>query len=474
MPSLWLLLALVITVLPAWVWLARLVPVGTTHRRLLVTGYALLLGMIGITVVMRLLSATGIPFSLTSIGSVAALILLMGLFAPQGWRTAAVQPAPAQAQLTRFQWVLVSLCLALLFSRLIALGVEVGTKPLFAWDAKQHWTKQAKVFYELGSIAPYVQFKEWLALGGQGVYTNVHPDYPITTSLLQTWVNVALGQWHDSLMNLPWILVWLAIGLIFYAQARIAGVERVTALAATYMVLSLPYLNTQIALAGYADVVLSLCFLAALGAFYNWSQHRDNWQAVLLMLCAASGLLIKNEGVFWLLSFAPGLVLVACGIRRGLVTLTALFAILVLVMVLMPENWVVAGQSLKQLSLHYRPAGWQPIYLSFLIHDNWHFFSYLLLAAILIFIWTLRKQSSILAPVAVVILSSFALYFFLYLFTRHSHGAVYFTSLNRVALQLMPAAAFFTLLAYSTLTQKDATLTPKNPPVTSENMPGDT
>ena len=95
----------------------------------------------------------------------------------------------------------------------------------------------------------------------------MHPDCPITTPLLQTWVNVALGQWHDSLMNLPWLLIWISLGLIFYAQARSAAIGPAISIAATYMVLSLPYLNVHVALAGYADLLLALCFLAALAAF---------------------------------------------------------------------------------------------------------------------------------------------------------------------------------------------------------------
>lgn len=452
-----LLLALVFTFFPAWIWLRRLVPLGIPCRGLLTSGYALLLGMMGITLVMRLLSLVGIPFSLSSVGSVAALIFLVGVMLPQGWRTAAIEKSPQphiSEKLARVQGILICLCLALLCSRLIALGIEVGTRPQFSWDGKQHWAKQAKVFFELGSVAAYVPIEEWLTVGTQDVYTNMHPDYAITTPLLQTWTNVALGEWHDSLMNLPWLLAWISLGLIFYAQARIAGIDSVVSAAATYMALSLPFLNTHVALAGYADLIMALCFLAAVCAFYNWSQHRQYWQAILFLLCSFAGLLVKNEGFFWLLSFLPGLVLVLCRIRFAIWTGAAMAVALLLLITLMPEDLVVAGHSLEQLSLRYRPAGWSALYHSFMLHDNWHFLSYLFLAAILILIWRPRTLGPTLAPVASVLLSAFALYFCLYLFTRYSFGAVRFSSLNRVALQLMPAAAFFTLLVYANLLEK--------------------
>jgi hypothetical protein len=58
-----------------------------------------------------------------------------------------------------------------------------------------------------------------------------------------------------------------------------------------------------------------------------------------------------------------------------------------------------------------------------------------------------------LAPVAAIVLSALALYLCLYLFTRYSFGAVRMTSLNRVALQLMPVVAFFTLLVYASVSR---------------------
>ncbi len=449
-----LLLALALTFFPVWVWLDRLVPVGTPSRYLLVSGYALLLGMIGITLVMRLVSFLHIPFSLTSIASVAGLIFFSGLVAPRKWRTSdvvALSDRNISEQLTWAQRVLICICLALIFSRLIALGIEVTTRPQFSWDGKQHWTKQAKVFFELGRVATYVPLEQWLALSTQDVYTNMHPGYPITTPLLQAWINVALDRWHDSLMNLPWLMTWIAIGLIFYSQARNAGIGSVISTASTYLVLSLPYLNTHVALAGYADLLLALCFLASVCALYNWSQRRQFWQAALLLLCAFSCLLIKNEGFFWLLALLPGVILVIYGIRFGMWFGAAVAVALFTTVALMPDHWVVAGHSMEELSLRYRPAGLSALYLSFLVHDNWHFLTYLFIAALFLLVWHFRRLGPPLAPLASVLLSAFALYFFLYLFTRYSFGAVRFSSLNRVALQLMPAAAFFTLLVYAKL-----------------------
>lgn len=454
--TLQLLLALIITCLPVWVWLERLVPVGATCRRLLIGGYTLFLGMMLVTLIMRFLSVIGVSFSVGSIGGVGAFVFFAGVLAPRSWRMTALpsQPAPVlNRQIAGIHRLVFGICLALLASRVLVLGLEIGTRPLFAWDALQHWTKQAKVFFDQGSTVPYVALNEWLAMGGKGVYTNMHPDYAITTPLLQTWTNVALGSWHDSLMSFPWLLIFVSLGLVFYAQARVAKIDSTTAIAATYMALSLPYLNVQVALPGYADLLVALSFLAAFAAFYNWSCDRQSWQALLCILCALCGLLVKNEGFYWFLTFGSGWLLASLGVKRGLLVGGTLLLGLLLVLRLMPDTWVIAGHSLQELSLGYRPEAWTAVYISFLKHDNWHFLSYLFLAALTMFIWHARQLAPMLAPVVAIVLSALALYLGLYLFTRYSFGAVRMTSLNRVALQLMPVVAFFTLLVYASVSR---------------------
>lgn len=445
-----LLLTLCACCLPTWVWLERLVPTALPARRLLLAGYSLLLGMIGITLIMRLLSALDIAFSIGSIGLAAAIVMLAGWFAPEAWRISesTSNTAPPHAAPTRWYYLVLAVCLALIAFRLIALGVEVSTRPTFAWDALQHWSKQAKVFYELGSTAPYVPFDQWLSSEGESVYTNVHPDYPITTPLLQAWTSTFLGQWHDSLVNIPWLLMYIALGLIFYSQARIAGLDTLSAAAGTYMLASLPYLNTHVALAGYADLLLSACYLGAFAAFANWSVNRSHGQAALMILSATACLLIKNEGFYWLLSLIPGIALALMGIRRGFIVIGSLAIALLLLLAILPEDLVIAGHTLAATSLQYRPEGLMPIALSFLVHDNWHFLAYLFVAALVLLPLLGRATVQSLTPAGAVILAALMLYLLLYLMTSFSQGAVVYTSLNRVALQLMPAVGFFTLLAY--------------------------
>lgn len=442
-----LLLALVISWLPAATWLSRLIPSGVPARLALISGYACLLGLLGTTLLMRLFSLLGVTWSLPSmaLGSLVILGLAFVYPARPGIEVAPGAPGGAM-RLTRLQQVLVVLCLALLASRLIALGLELGTRPITAWDAKQHWAKQAKVFFALKSTVPFVSLEQWLALGGDGVYTNMHPDYPIATPLLQAWIAVALGYWDNSLVNAPWLLMWSGIGLVFYAQARQAGANVPVALAACYMVLSLPYLNIHVALAGYADLLLALGYLGAVAAFGNWLQSRASWQMILALASGAGCLLVKNEGFYWLLSLAPGALLAIIGLRKGFVVLSVLALVLLLALYWLPADLSIAGHTLASMEFGYRPQSWLSIYLSSVVHANWHLLAYLFIFALLLVPIRARK----LIPLAAVLLAALCLYLTLYLFTDNAYGAVRFTSLNRVALQLIPAVGFFTLVVMMT------------------------
>lgn len=442
--------ALAISCVPAAAWLNRLIPAGVAARTSLIAGYSCLLGLLGTTLVMRLFSWLTLEWSLTAMGLVGLGVLGVALLLPaKTSEPNTLSPVHQSLQLSRMQQCFVALCLLLLATRLLALGLELTSRPVWAWDAKQHWTKQAKVFFELRSTVPFVSLEQWLAVNGEGVYTNMHPDYPIATPLLQAWIAVALGYWDNSLVNTPWLLMWLGIGFVFYAQARIAGAALPLALAATFMVLSMPYLNIQVALAGYADLLLALGYLASFAAFYAWTQTQARWQLLLALASGAGCLLIKNEGFYWFLSFAPGCLLTVIGVRKGLAWLAVAGGALLLVLTFMPPDLTIAGHSLASMDIQYRPESWYSIYLSAFIHDNWHFLVYLLTVALLV----VPLKARHLIPVAAVIVSALCLYLALYLLTSNAYGATRFTSLNRVALQLAPAIGFFVLTVFLAVTE---------------------
>jgi hypothetical protein len=384
---------------------------------------------------------------------VAALIVLLA--SARRWCIARGPDQPlapaANLRLSAQQQVLLVLLVLLIVLRLITLGLELVWRPLFPWDATMHWATKARVWFDAQSLVPFVENGQWLEQGGAGVFTDHHPGYPVTTPLLQMWVSLSLGRWDESLINLPWLLCCLGLLAAFYGQARAAGSTVLTATVFTYMLLSMPLLGTHVALAGYADLFLGAVYCAAMMAFHSWSLTRGRGQAMVAIFFALCCPLIKNEGLFWLLTFIPGVIVVLLPVRRALTLLAAGVVVLALALLLVPQDLAVAGHSLADLNLRYRHGAPAAIATSLWIQDNWHLLGYLLVALPPL-ASVLRKSASVkLAAIAVTLLSAIVLFLFLFLFTKYSMGAVHFDAVGRISLHLIPAMTFFCLLLWNEL-----------------------
>jgi hypothetical protein len=449
MDALFTLLALALPLLLGGLWLDLFVPKATSGRVALVWGNGLLIGLLAIPLLMRLLDALGVPLSFLATASLTSILALIAGLAHIFWKphtgNSPVPPlgAPRLPNSQKLFFLFFCLLIAL---RMTTLGLELLQRPLFPWDATMHWATKARVWFETGSIVPFVENNLWLELGGEGVFTDHHPGYPITTPLLQVWMNLAAGRWNESLMNLPWLLCLLALGVAFYGQMRAAGAWSTVAIAFTYMLLSMPLINTHVALAGYADLFLGACYCAAIMAFHNWTVRRQPWQAVLALLFAFSCTLIKNEGFYWLLTFAPALVVVLLPGRKAAMLLgIGLLALLVLLL-LLPGDFAIAGHSLNRLSLHYRPAALAGIAKGIWVHDSWHLFGYLLLCLLPVGLIIPRKKAGTYLGITAALASAVGLFLVLFLFTGYASGAVRFTAVGRISVQLVPSLLFLAAL----------------------------
>jgi len=243
-----LIIALTLPWMLGSIWLRLFIPAG--HRPLLL-GAGLMLGLLVVPVFMRLLDACGLPITFAYAGSITAIFVTGGLVANIVRSPIPISispPTPAWDTVTVWQKVFFGLLCAVIGARLISLGLEIIWRPLFPWDASMHWATKTKVWFDSYSINTFVDNDLWLKMGGKGVFTDHHPGYPITIPLLQVWINSAIGHWDESLMNLPWLLCFMALGLMFYSQARAAGVSATVAMVFTYFLLSMPLINTHVAL----------------------------------------------------------------------------------------------------------------------------------------------------------------------------------------------------------------------------------
>lgn len=449
-------MALAVPVLLGCSLIRLVVPYDTAARRALILGYGTLLGLLLTTLLLRLVDSMGLGLSF---GYTAVLALLLVALTPLFGRLtrrvlptpAPVPPAPTWSGLGSGGKALFGALLVLVLWRIGILAQEVWWRPLFPWDATMHWATKARVWFAQGEMVPFVTPSEWLQRAGDAVYTDRHPNYPPAIPLLQVWMSLAVAQWHESLINLPWVVAFSALGLAFFAQLRIAGLGLPLAMAATYILLSMPLINIHVALAGYADMFLGATFACAVMALHNWSVKRDRWQGGLMLLFAALCYLIKNEGAIWPMTLVPAIA-AAFMARREAAKLFVLFCLLGLFgWLVVPKDLELAGTTLTQLQPMFNVEALIGVITSTLVHASWHLFAYLLAMLIPLGALVPGVLTRELLPVTVALASAVGLFLFLFLFTGFGWAASDYSAVGRLSIQLAPGLAFLAALVFHKL-----------------------
>lgn len=442
------IVALALPVLLGALWLNLLVPAQVAARPALVWGNGTLIGLLLVPQILWGLDALGMPLSFATPAYLVGALVVAAAAAnlTRANRTQPAPPAvPVLMTLPMSHRVLFALLAMLLMARTATLGLEILWRPLFPWDATMHWATKAKVWYELGRMAPFVDNNVWLNLGGEGVFTDRHPGYPATIPLLQVWMNLAVGRWDESLMNLPWLLCFIALGSAFYGQLRASGVGALVAIGFTYILLSMPLLNIHVALAGYADLFLGAAFCGALMAFHNWLTTRQRWQGALALFFAIICLFIKNEGAPWALTFMPALALTVKTRHKAfkLALLSAL--VLALLAILVHKNPIVIATALAHVTqLHI--SGLTGTIKAIWLHDNWHLFGYMLLGIIPLGLLLPGAFARTYLGLVVALTCAVVMFLFLFLFTEFGAGASNFTGVGRLSIHLFPGMLFLCAL----------------------------
>ncbi|MDG4555194.1 MAG: hypothetical protein P9E24_13265 [Candidatus Competibacter sp.] len=431
----------------------------------LALGYGGVMGLLAVTLLLRVQAAVGLPLNFA--GPIAVLTLLALSGGWLAWRRPRRDP---DASSNGIHWrgqevwrrALFVVLLLWLGWRLADLAREIWWQPLYPWDAWTTWTVRPRVWSELRRLTPFVDPRHWLADPSNSAYTIHAWTYPYTAPLLVLWPTLAYGAWNETAANLPWLCAALALGFGFYGQARLWGVSSLTALIFTWLLLSLPLLDTHVALAGYADLWLAAVFGLAAIAFFQWARDGDRRQGWLALLLALACPTIKLEGTVWLLLFVPALLVAR--LRGGWLLALAGLALLV------GLGWWLAGgvvfsipglgefrltpaliqaPYLGRFTLGYR-GSWDPVVMNFLVLANWHLFGYLmLLAAGVAGVSVVRRgaarwERAELVFVATSLLALFVLFFL----TDAQLWAEQYTSINRVFLEFVPAFLFWILTVF--------------------------
>ncbi len=430
-------------------------------RAVLIAGYGQILGLLVATLALRIPDALGLgltPGPFIAVAAITALLaaLLQRFYAGNRPEHVAIAPSAVSVPLTTPQIAVLALIGALVATRMFLLGYEMVHRPMFAWDATMHWATKAKVWFAHSELIPFLDNGQWLQQESPLAYTDHHPDYPITLPLLQVWAALAIDRWSESLVNLPALLLPVSLAAILYGAGRCCHVPVFTAAVFSYLALSLPLLNIHLALAGTADLLLGVCYAGALVSLHLWNRER---RSGMLLLTLVLGLLctgIKNEGLFWALTLVPGFIVALAPPRIATALLLTGFLAGLAVLFVLPQDWAVAGHTLGELALGYRPGALPRLLEHLAATESWHLLVFI--AACLPFglVAACRHQSALAVP-AVAMATAVGLYLALFLFTRHSYGAIHFSSSGRIALHLVPASLFLAMLSWDVLVSRSRT-----------------
>lgn len=454
------MLALLIGLSLPWVvggvWAAFLVRGASSARIAIVLGYGYLLGVLALTVWMRVLGWLQVPFSWVSIAAPMLVVFALGawLVSRARRKQPVVTATGAVSRLTGMSRSLWWLFALFAFAHLALATVEVGLRPLYPWDAWTQWSTKARVWYALLEMVPFSDSNTWF---GGATYTDAAPGYPVNLPLLQVWMSMALGRWDDAMMNLHSVAFAAALALAFYGQLRLAGVAPVLSIFATYALLSLPLLDTHVALAGYADFPLAVFYGLAAIALWQWAITRDHSQAVLAIVLAIACPLTKNPGWLWLLTLLPA-VAITMAPRHG-VRIIAGFAVMAVVALI-----ISSAADITIFTYHVQVAPdpvLEPLWQNYFEFANWHLLWYLVPVIIALG----YRQLGAPAFVAGTSIVATGLAFLLFVFILSSAAAwvTDYSTVNRATLHIAPLLAFYvTRIAQALLDER------RSPRVTPE------
>ncbi|MGQ9659154.1 MAG: hypothetical protein ACUVT0_03465 [Thermochromatium sp.] len=435
---------------------------GTLGVWPLALGYGYWVALLAGASLLKLLSILGLR--------VAFWLLVLGFALVLGWAVRGLRPPVLGGFLSlRSVWprdarglgmrLLFVLLLSWIGLRFGVLALEVWWQPLFPWDAWTTWAVRARVWSELGRLVPFVAPEVWAGDNTGAVYTIEAWHYPALVSLLALWPTLAISGWNETVANLPWLGAAVALALGFYGQARLWGASALASLVALWGLISLPLLDTHVALAGYADLWLAGALGLSLMAFLQWTRTGDKRQAALCLALAATWPLLKLEGAVWLvLPIVAWMSMTAHRRRIGLVVMTALIlgvaiAWTIELRVEVPFIGLIEiGAEAIQLpfigrfELGYHPT-WGVFARMLLGLENWHLLGYLLLFGLGTALWRIARgeRTPWLLSGVVLVLGSLLLLWGLFFLTGAYRWAEQGTSLGRLLLHFMPLYVFFLL-----------------------------
>ena len=465
-PPLTLLLAAIAVVLPTFFGMAVLRL--TLNRNQLcfaaLVGHGFFIGHCLITVILRAIGAPNkqvdVSLAISLVAGLTALAIALLV-----WRRLKTDHQASIRPETSIQMGFASHALLTLIFSLVAIkqGLilnEVVTRPLWAWDAIDTWTKRAQDWYILSDSQYFTySLNENTWTSGPWVESLGNYPHPFTTNLISLWGMIVIGTHNTPATNIAWAFAPLAISLMVYGYLADQRHPRLLCVTAGYFIFSMPYTGVHAGLPGYADLWLA-GFLTSVVLLTSQGLKKRSLAFLAPALIAVLGVLTSKRTGIVLTGLSMPYVLMATiydsdiGIRTrlaygqlrigpvalGITVLSCLIFLLV---------WVAGfGDSLDTILMSNRLQFdahniFGPLAESFFYQSNWHFAG-MLFSIIFMFSLCTPKNENIAARSSFPFLEATTLTLLIIIISTYTFSAKYFaqaenmTTLNRSLMLITP------------------------------------
>lgn len=417
----------------------------------------------------------GLPW-LLGVGALAWILAALRLRV-----AAAADPLPQLPPVASIWRVVWWLLLALVVVRLALVGGEAALRPVFPWDAWSAWAVKPKTWMLLGHAEPFVPMVDWLSHPQAATRTMMAWNYPELLAWIEVWFASGAGGWNEPLVNLAWSGALAAFALALYGHARALGLQAGWAMVLVYALVSLPLIDTHVALAGYADLWIAVTLGLAVMAWTRWIRLRQPGQLLLAIALALCLPAIKLEGAVWLMAFLAVVILEWIPRRWRWWVPVGLVGLLLIALAFGGFNLPMPGLGRVRIAwgditiagvASYR-IGWHEVggamLASLFTLPNWHLLWYVL-PLLVALRWRVLLRDPAAQLIGFLILLQLLFLFMLFFFTSAAAWAEDFTSANRLILQIVPTLFVFGVALFGAVAAREPT--DKAPALPASTAPG--
>ncbi|MEO0435755.1 MAG: hypothetical protein AAF098_02485 [Pseudomonadota bacterium] len=381
------------------------------------------------------------------------------------WTAQESQTAQIDPPLAGKQPLLLWIVIGLIGLHLALTTIEVLHRPVFPWDAWHHWMYRAKAWYLSGEVSVMDDVTAWARGEINSKYAVAGAHYPVFLPTTALWFSVALGQWSETLVNLPYLACGTALALGVFGLARQAGLSCLVATVLAYLLLSLPLIGAHLSLAGQADIWMAGFCGLGFAALCSGQMQRSTMLSLLGLLLIGCGAQVKVEGTVWALA---AVILFAFTSKPKLVAAASLLVLLLVISLfllglqsvdlpVLGTAGVVDGRLFVPLIGSYALQSYTlgDDYLSnFFLGGSWHLLWFGTVVAVVSSSFQLKQRSSFVFLSFLLIASAAQITIFF--FTEQGAWADDWTAINRLPLHFAPAVLLAIFLQQTAATHSDA------------------